>query len=92
MGVAFHGWYCPKCCYACTGEMTLTMAEFEQMERNRLGLAVEVDERKTVIVRPAAPVHPKHPAHRVRKTGSGSGRKRGQTLDYSLPMPAVRYG
>ena len=50
MGIAFYGWYCPACCYTCTGELTLTPEEFDQMERNReeekrLGEAERVAER-----------------------------------------------
>ena len=34
-GIAFRGWYCASCCYACDGSFTLTMAEFQAMAVNR---------------------------------------------------------
>lgn len=53
MGMAFHGWFCSRCCYACAGEIQLSPAEFEQMERNQLGVLLEDDVRD--VVEAAAP-------------------------------------
>jgi alpha-D-ribose 1-methylphosphonate 5-triphosphate synthase subunit PhnH len=82
MGIAFHGWYCRECCYACSGEFTLTLEEFHAMARNRLA---SEDRRAALVV-----------AVRSRKKGSGgrrpgTGRKHGQILDYSLPTSMLHY-
>ncbi len=35
LGIAFHGMFCAKCCPACDGSFTMTIAEFRQIVVNR---------------------------------------------------------
>lgn len=35
LGIAFYGIFCARCCFACTGEFTLTLAEFGRIRENR---------------------------------------------------------
>lgn len=100
MGVAFHGWFCPGCCPACDGSLTLTMEEFRAMEKNWLAGAdereragVERERRQRRLERlELLRANEKDVTRTHRRRSLDSGRKRGQILDYSLALPAMKYG
>jgi hypothetical protein len=46
LGIAFYGIYCARCCFACSGEFTLTLAEFHRMRENREAARARAEVRR----------------------------------------------